>query len=61
MHPMIDTLLSALQKRVSAYSRVSLKFCFLSKLVTLNDTDIRHHSQNLVQAYIDNLEARQSC
>ena len=58
---MIDTLLSALQKRVSAYSQVSLKFGFLSKLVTLNDTDIRHHSQNLVQAYIDNPEARQSC
>ena len=54
--PLIDMLLSALQTRVSAYSEVSQKFGFLSKLESLNEKEIRRHSLNLVGAYADDLE-----
>ena len=54
--PIMDMLLSALRKRVSAYHEIAQRFGFLSQLSTTDDIEIRQHARSLVQVYSNDLE-----
>ena len=47
--PMIDHLLSALQKRLEAYDMVSGKFDFHSKMLSVNGDQMRDAAERLVK------------
>ena len=49
--PMIDHLLTALQKRLKAYDVVSGKFGFLSKMPPVNGNQLRDAAERLVKTY----------
>jgi hypothetical protein len=53
--PMIDHLLTALQKRLEAYDAVSGKFGFLSKMPSVNGDQLRDAAERLVKTYTEDL------
>ena len=53
--PMIDHLLTALQKRLKAYDVVSGKFGFLSKMPSVNGDQLRDAAKRLVKKYPEDL------
>jgi hypothetical protein len=54
--PIMDMLLSALQKRRCSYSELAELFGFLSQLRIIEDNEIRQHAQTLVHTYNADLE-----
>ena len=53
--PMIDHLLTALQRRLKAYDVVSDKFGFLSKISSVNGDQLRDVTERLVKTYPEDL------
>ena len=53
--PMIDHLLTALQKRLEAYDAVSGKFGFLSNMLSANGDQLRDAAERLVKTYPEDL------
>ena len=53
--PMIDHLLTALQKRLEAYDAVCGKFGFLSKMPSVKGDQLRNAAERLVKAYPEDL------
>ena len=53
--PMIDYLLTILQKRLKAYDVVSGKFGFLSKMPSVNGDQLRDAAERLVKTYPEDL------
>ena len=53
--PMIDHLLTTLQKRLKAYDVVSGKFSFLSKMPLVNGDQLRDAAERLVKTYPEDL------
>ena len=53
--PMVDHLLTALQKRLKAYDVVSGKFSFLSKMPSVNGDQLRDAAERLVKTYPEDL------
>ena len=53
--PMIDHLLTALQKRLKAYDVVSGKFGFRSKMPSVNGDQLRDAAERLVKTYPEDL------
>ena len=53
--PMINHLLTALQKRLEAYDAVSGKFSFLSKMPSVNSDQLRDAAERLVKTYPEDL------
>ena len=53
--PMIDHLLTALQKRLKAYDLVSGKFGFLSKMLSVTGDQLRDAAERLVKTYPEDL------
>ena len=53
--PMINHLLTALQKRLKAYDVVSGKFGFLSKMPSVNGDQLRDAAERLVKTYPEDL------
>ena len=53
----VDRLLSALTKRLNAYSSMSQRFGFLRSLPSLSPQDLRQNANQLVSAYPNDLEA----
>ena len=53
--PMIDHLLTALQKRLKACDVVSGKFGFLSKFPSVNGDQLRDAAERLVKTYPEDL------
>ena len=53
--PMVDQLLTALQKRLKAYDVVSGKFGFLSKMPSVNGDQLRDAAERLVKTYPEDL------
>ena len=53
--PMIDHLLTALQKRLEAYDAVSAKFDFLSKMPSVNGDQLRDAAERLMKTYPEDL------
>jgi hypothetical protein len=54
--PVLDHLNSALCKRSEAYSGVCDKFGFLRNIRSLEQSDLRRASRNLIDTYVDDLE-----
>ncbi|XP_047132636.1 zinc finger MYM-type protein 1-like [Hydra vulgaris] len=54
--PVLDHLNSALCKRSEAYSGVCDKFGFLRNIRSLEQSDLRRASRNLIDTYVDGLE-----
>ncbi|XP_065642154.1 uncharacterized protein LOC136073837 [Hydra vulgaris] len=54
--PVLDHLNSALCKRSEAYSGVCNKFGFLRNIRSLEQSDLRRASRNLIDTYVDDLE-----
>jgi hypothetical protein len=52
----VDCLLSALQKRLNAYSAMSQRFGFLRSLQLLSQQELQQKANQLVSAYPDDLE-----
>ena len=44
--PIIDTLVSELEKRMKAYDGVTSKFGYLSKIPSVNDAELRDAVKN---------------
>ena len=53
--PMVDHLLTALQRRLEAYDAVSGKFGFLSKMPSVNCDQLRDAAKRLVKTYPEDL------
>ena len=55
--PLIDTFVSALDKRIAAYELVELRFGFLSRFHLLNPSEISENAQRLLSIYKADLDA----